>query len=216
MYGIGCWRYDPEAATKLLEKAGLEKRDDGWYFEDEPFSISMTYIADTEAQAGRGTTAAYDQLTKFGLNATIASESSATWSTNGSTGNYEIAGYWPTCSITADIYNQNSGWDNALILPLGEVGAGQGARWDNEEASELIRQLALTDPTSDEAIEIATEYIKVSTLDMPFIGFHSGVKFVPTNTTVWTNYPSADNPYNGPWWWWSCFKYIVQEIELAE
>lgn len=216
MYGIGTWRYDPEAATKLLEKAGLEKRDDGWYFEDEPFTISMTYIADTEAQAGRGTTAAYDQLTKFGLNATIASESSATWSTNGGTGNYELAGYWPTCSITADIYSQISGWDNELMVPFGEIGAGQGARWDNDEASELIRQLAVTDPTSDEAIEIATEYIKVSTLDMPFIGFHSGIKFVPTNTTVWTNYPSADNPYNGPWWWWSCFKYIVQEVTLAE
>ena len=26
MFGIGCWKYDPEAATKLLIKAGLEKK----------------------------------------------------------------------------------------------------------------------------------------------------------------------------------------------
>ena len=47
---------------------------------------------------------------------------------------------------------------------------------------------------------------------MPFIGFHSGVKFVPTNSTNWEGYPCAEDPYNGPWWWWSCFKYIVPHI----
>ena len=54
MFGVGCWKYDPEAATKLLTKAGLEKKDDGWYFNGEPFVINLTYLADTEAQAGRG------------------------------------------------------------------------------------------------------------------------------------------------------------------
>ena len=54
MFGIGCWKYDPEAATKLLIKAGLEKKDDGWYYNGEPFVINLTYLADTEAQAGRG------------------------------------------------------------------------------------------------------------------------------------------------------------------
>jgi peptide/nickel transport system substrate-binding protein len=56
------------------------------------------------------------------------------------------------------------------------------------------------------------DFMKVAIRDLPFIGFHSGVKFVPTNSTHWENYPSAKNPYNGPWWWWSCFKYITTEI----
>ena len=212
IYGIGCWKYDPEAATKLFEKAGLELRDDGWYFDDEPFTINMSYLADTEAQAGRGTQAAYDQLVKFGFDCNISSESNATWSTNGGMGNYEISGYWPTCSITADIYSQINGLDNELIVPVGELGSGDGMRWDNQEASDIIHQLEKVSPYSDEAVDLATEFIKISIEDMSYIAFHSGVKFVPTNSTYWTNYPNSENPYNGPWWWWSTFKYILPEL----
>ncbi len=212
MFGLGCWKYDPAAAEKLLVKAGLEKKADGWYFKGEPFTIAMTYLANTEAQAGRGTQAAYDQLMKFGLNCTLSSESSATWDTNGFTGNFEIAGYWPTGFITKDIYSQISGWDADLIVPLGERGSGQASRWNNAEATEIIHQLAKLSPEDEKSYELAMDFMKIAIKELPFIGFHSGVKFVPTNSTLWTNYPSAENPYNGPWWWWSCFKYITTEI----
>lgn len=212
MFGIGCWKYAPEAAEKLLIKAGLEKKADGWYFQGKPFSISMTYLANTEAQAGRGLIAAYDQLVKFGLNCTLSSESSATWDTNASLGNYEIGGYWPTGGITKDIYSQISGWDADLIVPLGERGSGQASRWNNAQATEIIHEMAKLSPDDERSYELAMEFMKVAITDMPFIGFHSGVKFVPTNSTYWENYPSASNPYNGPWWWWSCFKYITTEV----
>ena len=212
MFGIGCWKYDPESAEKLLIKAGLEKRGNDWYFEGEPFEIHLTYLADTEAQAGRGVLAAYDQLTSFGLKCNISSQSSATWDTNHSTGNFDIAGYWPTGGITKDLYSQISGWANDLIVPVGERGSGQGSRWDNQEATDIINELAKLSPDDEKSYELAMDFMKIAIADMPFIGFHSGVKFVPTNSTHWTNYPNAENSYNGPWWWWSCFKYITTEI----
>lgn len=212
MFGIGWWKHDPVAAEKLFIKAGLEKREDGWYFEGKPFTIHMTYLADTEAQAGRGTTAAYDQLVKFGFNCTISSESDATWGTNGQTGNFELAGYWPTGSITKDHYSQISGWDGDLIVPVGEIGSGQGMRWDNEEATAIIQEMSKISPDDPKSYDLFLEFIKISIEEMPYINFHSGVKFVPTNSTYWTNYPNAENPYNGPWWWWSVFKYITTEI----
>ena len=212
MFGYGCWKYDPAAAEKLLVKAGLEKKADGWYFKGQPFTIHMTYLANTEAQAGRGVQAAYDQLVKFGLNCTLSSESSATWDTNNSTGNFEIAGYWPTGFITKDVYSQINGWDADLIVPLGERGSGQGSRWNNAEATAIIKEMAKLSPEDEKSYELAMDFMKIAIKELPFIGFHSGVKFVPTNSTLWTNYPSAENPYNGPWWWWSCFKYITTEI----
>lgn len=212
MFGYGCWKYDPAAAEKLLVKAGLEKKADGWYFKGQPFVIHMTYLANTEAQAGRGVQAAYDQLVKFGLNCTLSSESSATWDTNNSTGNFEIAGYWPTGFITKDVYSQINGWDADLIVPLGERGSGQGSRWNNAEATAIIKEMAKLSPEDEKSYELAMDFMKIAIKELPFIGFHSGVKFVPTNSTLWTNYPSAENPYNGPWWWWSCFKYITTEI----
>lgn len=215
MFGVGCWKHDPEAAEKLLIKAGLEKKDDGWYFEGQPFTINLTYIADTEVQAARGVNAAFDQLTKFGLNCNITSESQATWTTNDQTGNFDIGGYWPTGGITKDIYDQIQGFANDLIVPVGEIGSGQGSRWDNDEATAIIHEMAKLSPDSEESYELGMEFMKIAIADMPFLGFHSGVKFVPTNTSYWMNYPNAENPYNGPWWWWSCFKYILTEITPA-
>lgn len=212
MFGIGSWKYDPAAAEKLFIKAGLEKRANGWFYKDQPFTINMTYLADTEAQAGRGVIAAYDQLVKFGFNVNLASQSSATWDANGGIGNFEIAGYWPTGGITRDLYSQINGWAADLIVPLGQRGSGQASRWNNAEATAIIHELARVSPNDDRSYELAMDFMKIAIADMPFIGFHSGIKFVPTNSTYWTNYPNADNPYNGPWWWWSVFKYITTEI----
>lgn len=216
MFGVGCWKYDPQAAEKLFIKAGLEKKEDGWYFNGKPFTFNMSYLADTEAQAGRGTQAAYDQLTKFGFKINLVSESSATWDTNGATGQFDIGGYWPTGFITKDIYSQINGWDADLIVPIGERGSGQSGRWNNAEATEIIHELAKLSPDDPKAYELGIDFFKIAIEELPFVGFHSGVKFVPTNSTYWNNYPNAENPYNGPWWWWSCFKYITTEISPVQ
>ena len=104
MFGAGWWKHDEEAATKLLEKAGLEKVNGVWNYEGKPFTFEMSYLADTEFQEARGVQAAYNQLTKFGFQCTIASKSSATWDVDGGKGNFQIAGYWPSGGILKDFY----------------------------------------------------------------------------------------------------------------
>ena len=212
MFGAGWWKHDEEAATKLLEKAGLEKVNGVWNYEGKPFTFEMSYLADTEFQAARGVQAAYNQLTKFGFQCTIASKSSATWDVDGGQGNFQIAGYWPSGGILKDFYSAISGFDGDLIKPVGETGSGQGLRWNNEKVTEILHELANTDPESDRSYELHTEFLKECVTDMPEINFLSGTKFVPTNSTYWEGYPNADNPYNGPWWWWSCFKYMLPNI----
>lgn len=213
MFGAGWWKHDAEAAEKLLIKAGLEKKDDGWYFNGEKFTIELSYLADSEFQAGRGVQAAYNQLLAFGLDCTIVSKSSATWDTDGSQGNYQIAGYWPSGGIMKDFYSAISGCDNALIVPVGENANGQSFRWDNQTVSDILHELANTDPSSERSYELHVEFLKECVKDLPIINFTNGTKFVPTNSTYWENYPCANNAYDGPWWWWSRFKYALPNIK---
>ncbi len=217
MFGLGWWKHDPEAAEKLLIKAGLEKVDGIWHFEGEPFTFVMTRIADTEEQAGRGVDAAYQQLLAFGFDVTFAQENSTTWNTNGTAGTFDIGGYWPTGGITEDIYSQISGYANDLIVPMGEIGSGQGMRWDNQEVTDIINEMEVLSPVNDreELLELSQDFLEICVEEMPMITFHSGVKLVPTNSTYWTNYPTAENDYNGPWWWWSTFKYVLPELTPA-
>lgn len=212
MFGAGWWKHDEEAATKLLEKAGLEKVNGVWNYEGKPFTFEMSYLADTEFQAARGVQAAYNQLTKFGFQCTITSKSSATWDVDGGKGNFDIAGYWISAGTLKDFYTGISGFDANLIKPVGETGSGQGLRWKNEKATEIIHELANTSPDDEKSYELHQEFLKECVTDMPNINFLAGTKFVPTNSTYWEGYPDADNPYNGPWWWWSCFKYMLPNI----
>ena len=212
MFGAGWWKHDEEAATKLLEKAGLEKVNGVWNYEGKPFTFEMSYLADTEFQAARGVQAAYNQLTKFGFQCTITSKSSATWDVDGGKGNFDIAGYWISAGILKDFYTGISGFDANLIKPVGETGSGQGLRWKNEKATEIIHELANTSPDDEKSYELHQEFLKECVTDMPNINFLAGTKFVPTNSTYWEGYPNAENPYSGPWWWWSCFKYMLPNI----
>ena len=212
MFGAGWWKHDEEAATKLLEKAGLEKVNGVWNYEGKPFTFEMSYLADTEFQAARGVQAAYNQLTKFGFQCTITSKSSATWDVDGGKGNFDIAGYWISAGTLKDFYTGISGFDANLIKPVGETGSGQGLRWKNEKATEIIHELANTSPDDEKSYELHQEFLKECVTDMPEINFLSGTKFVPTNSTYWEGYPNAENPYSGPWWWWSCFKYMLPNI----
>ena len=216
MFGAGWWKHDAEAAEKLLIKAGFEKKDDGWYFNGSKFTLELSYLADTEAQAGRGVQAAYNQLQAFGLDCTIVSKSSATWDVDGGQGNYYLAGYWPSGGILKDFYSAISGWDSRLIKPLGETGSGQGARWNDETVDNILTELANTDPTSDKSYELHQEFLKEAVKEMPAINFLSGTKFVPTNSTYWEGYPNAENAYDGPWWWWSRFKYDLPFIQPVQ
>ena len=212
MFGAGWWKHDEEAATKLLEKAGLEKVNGVWNYEGKPFTFEMSYLADTEFQAARGVQAAYNQLTKFGFQCTITSKSSATWDVDGGKGNFDIAGYWISAGTLKDFYTGISGFDANLIKPVGETGSGQGLRWKNEKATEIIHELANTSPDGEKYYELHQEFLKKCVTDMPNINFLAGTKFVPTNSTYWEGYPNAENPYSGPWWWWSCFKYMLPNI----
>ena len=212
MFGAGWWKHDEEAATKLLEKAGLEKVNGVWNYEGKPFTFEMSYLADTEFQAARGVQAAYNQLTKFGFQCTITSKSSATWDVDGGKGNFDIAGYWISAGTLKDFYTGISGFDANLIKAVGETGSGQGLRWKNEKATEIIHELANTSPDDEKSYELHQEFLKECVTDMPNINFLAGTKFVPTNSTYWEGYPNAENPYSGPWWWWSCFKYMLPNI----
>jgi len=44
---------------------------------------------------------------------------------------------------------------------------------------------------------------------MPWIPMFGTSKFVPVDTYYWTGYPTNENFYEGPWWWWSLFKYMT-------
>ncbi|MDB5562614.1 MAG: extracellular solute-binding protein family 5, partial [Hyphomicrobiales bacterium] len=55
--------------------------------------------------------------------------------------------------------------------------------------------------------------LKQSVGGLPVIEMFGTSMFVPVNEAYWKNYPSSTNYYEGPWWWWSNFKFMVAKIQ---
>ena len=213
MFGYGTWVHDPAAATQLFQMAGLELRGDNWYFEGQPFVMEMTYLSGTELQTERSVIAAFNQLQQFGFNATLAGKTISAWGIDWGTGNFQVDGYWPWGFMTRDVFSVIQPFDRYLITPVGEWMTGYGMRWDNVRFTEIIHEMQTLHPDNYRTVELAIEAFQVAVHDLPMIGFHSGLKFVPTNSTYWSGFPSADNPFNGPWWWWHVFDSFLVHIE---
>lgn len=219
MFGAGWWKHDPEAAEKLLVKAGFERNSSGkWCIkgQQDTFKFELSYLADAEFQESRGVQAVYNQLLDFGFDCTISSKSQATWDVDGGQGNFDIAGYWPSGGILKDFYSALSGFDADLIVPIGETGSGQSMRWNNQNVTNILHELANIDPENPRSYELHQEFLKECVKEMCEINFLSGTKFVPTNNTYWDGFPNANNPYDGPWWWWSCFKYMLPNFHPTQ
>ena len=50
---------------------------------------------------------------------------------------------------------------------------------------------------------------------MPFVPLVQSAKLLPMNTTYWTGWPTADNYYNHPFFWWNHTHQIIHNLEPA-
>ena len=83
----------------------------------------------------------------------------------------------------------------------------------DDKLSVLIDKLRVISSDDPQVVPLGIEILKELVTGLPAIEMFGTSKFVPVNETYWTNYPTAKNYYEGPWWWWSNFKFIVARIE---
>ena len=57
------------------------------------------------------------------------------------------------------------------------------------------------------------DYLKLAVEEMPFIPLMAYNKFAPFDTTYWTGFPSAKNPYSASGPFWSNLRYMIVELE---
>ncbi|MGI6173031.1 MAG: ABC transporter substrate-binding protein [Christensenellales bacterium] len=223
MFGTGYWKTDKEKATGILSALpDFELKDGTWYYKGQPWTIKLIcHTEEGSTQASRSGKAIADQWSKFGINVEVSTLTAGDMSSRLNLGDYEVATAWYSCcSYFADLYNNISGWDDTVYkYPLGEVASGISAlRFSfadpelSAKITEVVKKASLTDPNGEEIKALMIEYLKLTTEAHISVDVHSGTKIVPINTTYWTGLQTAENPYEGPWWWWSCFKFSLPKL----
>ncbi|MGN0802845.1 MAG: ABC transporter substrate-binding protein [Candidatus Faecivicinus sp.] len=215
LFGIGWWKHDTEKAEELLTGAGCERDAEGfWSYNGERITFEIICPSGYETQSERLAYAVQSQWYEFGFDVTVQASESSFFNSSDDTGSYTCGSYWPSCGVMTDLYSQLRGWHSDYYTPSGSVTSGNTARFRSEKLDAVLDEMASQAP-SDATYELSKEALMIMADEAAWLPMFGTSKLVPTNSTYWTNYPDSENPYNGPWWWWSCFKFIVTEFKAA-
>lgn len=214
LFGIGWWKHDPEKAEELLTGAGCERDSEGfWCYNGERISFEIICPSGFETQSERLAYACQSQWYDFGFDVTVQASEASFYNTADDSGNYVVGSYWPGGATTKDLYTRYYLFTSEHYRPNGEMSMNV-MRWRSERYDTIMENLSRI-PSGDESYELCKEAMMVMMDEVAWLPMFGTTKLVPTNSTYWTNYPDSQNAYNGPWWWWSCFKFIVNEFKKA-
>lgn len=212
-FGLGWYKYAPEAAAKLLQKNGFKKTADGkWLLPNgKPWKIEVLCRTDTAHLAFKNAAAAVQQWKKFGIDAVqVPSDQSSTLAQNG---DYDVSGEWPAqepWGAGPDLYRVLDFYNSAYLKPVGELTSGHTSRWSSPKMDDVVKRLRETDPANAEKVKaIGIEGLKIAVQELPGIPTFGYIGFVSWDQTYWTNWPGSENPYTQPYTHWGPFKYMT-------
>jgi len=221
IWGIGWWKYAPDIAEKLLLKHGFKRDKDGkWLLPDgKPWKFSIV-VAPDELDAFRLAMGAVDQWKKFGIDVTLESLERDPYYTKVQIGDYAVSSSWSdACSacaanVTIDKWQYIQGLHSRYYAPSGERSlTGNSLRIKDKKVDEIIDKLSSISPNDPKALELGREFMKVWVENMYGIITHGFKKFITVDTYYWTNYPSAENPYSQPNYWFMGGRFTFPHLE---
>lgn len=202
---------DVEAAQALIEAEGYTLDGDFYTRDGETLSLeilvnnaSTEYTSTVEVIVGQLQDAGIDAFARPVDNGTF-------WGQAAPESDYEVAYGWLSCGSVNEPFA-------SLARYATEGRFNNTGLWETEGSAayaEIVAQigtLPLDDPQIPELVAEAYSYIAAET---PIIPLVQATKLLPFNTTYWTGWPTAENAYNHPAFWWNHTHQIIHNLEKA-
>ncbi len=212
---------DAAAGQALIEAAGYTKGADGIYEKDgEDLSVDI-HVNSASLEYTKTIDVIVEQLNRAGIAAkSVPVENGVFWGEVLPFGAYEMSYSWLSCGSVNEPWASMGRYTVKDVVPVGERSPGfnNTARWDGPAAeaySAIVDDMAsrpLGDPEVPGLVAEAYQYLDA---EMPFIPLVQSSKLIPFNTTYWTGWPTADNFYNHPFFWWNSTHQMIHSLEKA-
>jgi peptide/nickel transport system substrate-binding protein len=215
LFGVGWWKHDPAEAGKLLQSVGFKKSSSGWTLPDgKPWQMTITAPADFEIESQRLAFAVANQWKQFGVDVHVQQVQQGPFFGNYATGDFEAGSYWSSsCAVSQDLFVALEQWNQKYVRPDGVPSSSNRERFKDANVSRIVDELTALRSDDPKVATVGTDLLKSLVTAMPDIDMFGTSKFVPVDAHYWTNFPSANNFYEGPWWWWSNFKFIMAHFQ---
>jgi len=212
---------DADAGKALIEAEGWAMGSGGVYEKDgEELSVDI-HVNSASTEYTRTIDVIVEQLNRAGVKAkAVPVENGVFWGEVLPFGAYEMSYSWLSCGSVNEPWASMGRYTVKDVVPVGERSPGfnNTARWNSDAAmkySEIVDAMAdkpLGDPAVPAMVADAYQYLDA---EMPFIPLVQSAKLIPFSNTYWTGWPSADNNYNHPFFWWNHTHQIIHNLEKA-
>lgn len=183
-----------DKANELLDAAGLAKGPDG--IRTLPDGTPLRYDLNVVTGWSDWVTTCEimsRNLKEIGIDAPVKTSEFSAWFDMITHGNYDMSIGWSNnLPFAFNIYRELMSTET--VKPIGENSGVNWHRYGNEEATDLLAQLAASsDP--DEQKQLTVELQKIFVENAPAIPLFPGPSWGEFNESRFTGWPNADNPY---------------------
>jgi peptide/nickel transport system substrate-binding protein len=191
--------YDPDKAATFFEQAGVNPED-----------LSLRYVvnADSNEEVRVGQVIA-DQLSAAGIDVEVTPLSGSVLNDAILRGDYDLklnsfcAG---DTALSLELYHSK------FSKPIGEpVGLFErnSFRFENAEFDAVVDKMLTTAPDDPAMTQLTHDAMAIWFDQLPVIPIVQAPALVPVNSTYWSNWPTAENPWNMPVPWWATFNLVI-------
>ena len=214
---------DPNKARKIIESKGYTLNKKSGFYQKGGKQLSL-HIQTPEPFLEKQAIAriVVKQLQRIGINATWGNVSYGTFFDDFSVGDYEARLGWQSCNSVNEPWSSMNSFNISLYKPVGEkvgftqVGGDNGWRWQNKKYSAIVDEIGKL-PIGDSKIDdLFVNAMDIWMDELPIIPITQAKKLIPFDTTFWSNWPTADNPYIHPPTWWQSAHVIIHNLEATQ
>ena len=218
-FGLGWYKYAPDAAEALLKKNGFSRDSGGkWLLPDgKPWRIELIGTTSTSHHGFLNGNAAVQQWKLFGIDAVyVAMDNKGQLTLSG---NYSVCDEWPAAEpwgAGVDLYRTLDLFNSEYVQPIGSASRGHQSHWSHPDMDAVLKKLRDTDPSDTKATAaLGIEGLKILVREMPGIPTYGYTGFTTWDQYYWTNWPFAENAYTQPYSHWGPFKYLTPFLKAT-
>ena len=219
-FGPGSWKYNPDAAAKLLNKAGFtQDANKKWLLPDgTPWTFSVYTDAIPGRWAYQNAQAAYVEWKRFGLD--VRFEVGDAGQLRIENGNFDVAGtqtHGSNYLENPDLFRTFTAFNTSYLEPeLGKRQFGHTSRWTDKRVDEILNTIQVTDPNDQATLQpLGMEMLQIYLKAMPAYSGTTSLDPYAVSSYYWTGWPSAENHFIVPYHHYPNFKYLLTFLKPA-
>jgi peptide/nickel transport system substrate-binding protein len=209
--GVGV--YDPGMTASILESKGYALNEAGVWADSAGDVLEVNITMDAGNPAGP---VLAQQLSEAGFDVSSDTLQGAAYTDAARAGTFDLH-LWVHCGSTYDPWLTLEHYHSKYSAPEGEPTNNLRAytRYSNPELDALLDQMEVMVPSpADPAyMDLVSQALAIYLRDLPDISLAEELQVIPFNTTYWTGWPDASNPYTHSFPPWDGFALAIYNLQ---